>query len=101
MSPRAGQDRCGKSRPFSNVLTVIFVTGCYSKVYFFCNCIKQLITYLSKCNFIQVMKSRWMREFGHVACMEERRYGYRAWEVKPERERDIAGRITAKWVVKK
>jgi len=47
------------------------------------------------------MKSRWMREFGHVACMEERRYGYRAWEVKPERERDIAGRITAKWVVKK
>jgi len=28
-----------------------------------------------------------MRELGQVACMEERRYGYRAWEVKPEGER--------------
>jgi len=32
-----------------------------------------------------------MRELGQVACMEERRYGYRAWEVTPEEEIWIKG----------
>jgi hypothetical protein len=74
VGPRAGLDRCRKSHPFSNALTVILVTGCYSKVYCFHTCIKQLIMYLSECNFIQVMKSSRMRELGQVACREERRY---------------------------
>jgi hypothetical protein len=125
----ASQDWCGKSHPFSNVRTVTFVTGCYSEVrlwqgvtvkfvcdrvlqwssyvtgcysevHFFRNCIKQLITYLSECNFIQGMKSRWMRELGQVACMEERRYWYRAWAEKCEGER-CSWENNIKWMVKK
>jgi hypothetical protein len=43
-----------------------------------------------------VVKSRWLRWAGHVACMEEKRSAYRALVGKPEGRRPL-GRPMHKW----
>jgi hypothetical protein len=58
-------------------------------------------------NIIRVIKSRRMRQAGHVACMGERRGEHRILVGKPEGKRDyledpgVDGMIILRWISRK